>query len=150
MGGAGVKIYIEPICCKSSFLDSKSPVPTRGFLPLRHFLECISPTQRCKASAKHWRRWPGWLLSSYLKSPKRMPLVLSLLRILESYLSIRAIRARWELERDIGKYCDDLEDRIEHARQAGTPDGDRLADKLRDRLLRSSGIEVSQQRHPAP
>lgn len=79
-----------------------------------------------------------------------MPLVLSLLKILESYLSIRAIRARWELERDIERYCDDLEDQIEKARQSGTVAGDRLADKLHDRLLRSSGIEVSQRRDPAP
>jgi hypothetical protein len=79
-----------------------------------------------------------------------MPLVISLLKILESYLSIRATRAKWELERDIAQHCDDLEDRIEVARQAGTVAGDQLADKLRDRLLRSSGIEVSQRRHPAP
>ena len=79
-----------------------------------------------------------------------MPLVLSLLRILESYLSIQATRAKWELERDIAKHCDELEDRIETARQAGTVAGDNLADRLRDRLLRSSGIEVSQRRHPAP
>ena len=78
-----------------------------------------------------------------------MPLVLSLLRILESYLSIRATRAKWELERDIAQHCDDLEDRIEVARQAGTVAGDNLADRLRDRLLRSSGIEISQQRGPA-
>ena len=79
-----------------------------------------------------------------------MPLVLSLLRILESYLSIRATRARWDLERDIERHCDDLEDQIEKARCAGTVAGDQLADKLHDRLLRSSGIEVSQRRDPAP
>ena len=79
-----------------------------------------------------------------------MPLVLSLLKILESYLSIRATRARWDLERDIERHCDDLEDQIEKARRAGTVAGDQLADKLHDRLLRSSGIEVSQRRDPAP
>ena len=79
-----------------------------------------------------------------------MPLVLSLLRILESYLSIRATRAKWELERDIAKHCDELEDQIEKARRAGTVAGDQLADKLRDRLLRSSGIEISQRRNSAP
>ena len=78
-----------------------------------------------------------------------MPLVLSLLKILESYLSIRATRARWDLERDIERHCDDLEDQIDNARRAGTVAGDQLADKLHDRLLRSSGIEVSQRRDPA-
>lgn len=79
-----------------------------------------------------------------------MPLLLSLLKILESYLSIRAIRAKWDLERDIERYCDDLEDQIEKARQSGTVAGDQLADRLHDRLLRSSSIEVSQRRDPAP
>lgn len=79
-----------------------------------------------------------------------MPLILSLLKILESYLSIRSIRAKWDLERDIERYCDDLEDQIEKARCAGTVAGDQLADKLHDRLLRSSSIEVSQRRDPAP
>lgn len=78
------------------------------------------------------------------------PLILSILRSLELYLAIKVKRASWELERDIGSYCDEVEDQIEKARESGTFHGDRLADKLRDRLLRSSGIAVSEQRDPAP
>ncbi len=79
-----------------------------------------------------------------------LPLILSLLKSLELFLAIKAKRASWELERDIEAYCDDVEDQIEEARKLGTFAGDRLADKLRDRLLRSSGVEVSERRDPAP
>lgn len=78
------------------------------------------------------------------------PLLLSILKSLELYLAIKVKRANWELERDIGSYCDEIEDQIEKAREIGTSRGDRLADKLRDRLLRSSGIEVSERRDPSP
>lgn len=75
-----------------------------------------------------------------------MSLLLSLLKILESILAVAQIRAKWELERDIENYCDDLERRIETARDMQTPEGDRIADRLHDRLLRSSGIAVSERR----
>jgi retron-type reverse transcriptase len=72
-----------------------------------------------------------------------LPLLLSLLKTLEAFFSIRNTRAKWELERDIADYCDEIEIRIQKARAAGTADGDDLADRLRDRLLRSSGIAIS-------
>ena len=78
------------------------------------------------------------------------PLLLSILKSLELYLAIKVKRANWELERDIGSYCDEIEDQIEIARESGTSRGDRLADKLHDRLLRSSGIAVSERRDPSP
>ncbi len=66
-----------------------------------------------------------------------MPLMLSILRILESYLSIRAARAKWELERDIESYCDNVQNQIIEARERGD---DARADVLRERLTSSSGI----------
>lgn len=72
-----------------------------------------------------------------------MPLLLSILRLLESYLSIRATRAKWELERDIETYCDNVQNQILKARAAGD---DARADILHQRLLSSSGLSVSAQR----
>lgn len=83
-----------------------------------------------------------------------LPLLLALLKTLEEFFTLRNTRAKWELERDIAKYCDDLDDQIHNARARGTQDGDDLADRLHDRLLRSSKLSVasyaSQQRDPAP
>jgi len=75
-----------------------------------------------------------------------MPLLLSLLKCLEAFLSIKSIRARWELERDIANYCDDVQNQILTARANGD---DARADVLRDRLLSSSGI-VPSRGDPAP
>jgi hypothetical protein len=72
-----------------------------------------------------------------------LPLLLSLLKLAESYLSIKAIRAKWELERDIENYCDDVQNEILKARAAGD---DARADILHQRLLSSSGLSVSTQR----
>jgi hypothetical protein len=69
-----------------------------------------------------------------------MPLLLSLLKILEAYFNIKSIRARWELERDISNYCDDVQNEILKARSSGN---DARADVLRARLLSSSGIVPS-------
>ena len=69
-----------------------------------------------------------------------MPLLLSLLKCLETFLSIKSIRARWELERDIANYCDDVQNQILTARANGD---DARADLLRDRLVSSSGIVPS-------
>jgi len=71
------------------------------------------------------------------------PLVLSLLKSLEAFLSIKSVRAKWELERDIETYCDDVQNQILKARAAGD---DARADILHQRLLSSSGISVSTQR----
>ena len=64
----------------------------------------------------------------------------SLLQILRLWLEIRAKRASWELERDIANYCDDVENQILAARAAGN---DAMADRLRERFIRSSKILVS-------
>ncbi len=64
----------------------------------------------------------------------------SLLQILRLWLEIRAKRASWELERDIANYCDDVENQILAARAAGN---DAMADRLRERFVRSSKILVS-------
>ena len=69
-----------------------------------------------------------------------MPLLLSLLKCLEAFLSIKSIRARWELERDIASYCDDVQNQILTARANGD---DARADILRDRLVSSSGLVPS-------
>jgi hypothetical protein len=70
----------------------------------------------------------------------------SLLQILRLWLEIKAKRASWELERDIAKYCDEIELQIVEARAAGR---DALADRLRYQFLRSSKVLAStQQRDP--
>lgn len=66
----------------------------------------------------------------------------SLLRALEHWLSIQAIRARWELERDIEYHVQRCEDEIRRARVAGD---DARADRVRQQLLRSSGIVLPRQ-----
>lgn len=64
----------------------------------------------------------------------------NLLQILRLWLEIKAKRASWELERDIAKYCDDIENQIIEARASGR---DAVADRLRERFIRSSKILVS-------
>lgn len=66
----------------------------------------------------------------------------SLLQILRLWLEIKAKRASWELERDIAKYCDDIEAQILEARAAGH---DALADRLRHQFMRSSKVLASTQ-----
>ena len=66
----------------------------------------------------------------------------NLLQILRLWLEIKAKRASWELERDITRYCDDIENQIIEARAAGN---DALADRLRERFTRSSKVLVSSQ-----
>jgi len=76
-----------------------------------------------------------------------MPLLLSLLKSLEAFLNIKSVRAKWELERDIENYCDEVQNQILRARSAGD---DARADILHQRLLSSSGLSVSAQRNIAP
>jgi hypothetical protein len=64
----------------------------------------------------------------------------NLLQILRLWLEIKAKRASWELERDIAKYCDDIENQIIEARANGN---DAIDDRLRERFTRSSKILVS-------
>lgn len=66
----------------------------------------------------------------------------SLIRALEHWLCIQAIRARWQLERDIEFYCRCCEDEIRKARASGD---DARADRVRHQLLRSSGIVLPRQ-----
>lgn len=72
-----------------------------------------------------------------------LPLILSLLKSLEAFLTIKSVRAKWELERDIETYCDDVQNQILKSRAAGD---DARADILHQRLLSSSGLNVSAQR----
>lgn len=66
----------------------------------------------------------------------------SLIRALEHWLQIQAIRARWQLERDIEFYCQCCEEEIRKARADGD---DARADRVRHQLLRSSGIVIPRQ-----
>jgi hypothetical protein len=72
-----------------------------------------------------------------------LPLILSLLKSLEAFLSIKSVRAKWELERDIARYCDEVQNDILKARSAGD---DARADILHQRFLSSSGLSISSQR----
>jgi hypothetical protein len=68
--------------------------------------------------------------------------ILSFLRILEHWLSIKSIRARWELERDIERYIQNCEEEIRRLRASGD---NVAADRVRHQLLRSSGIALPRQ-----
>ena len=69
-------------------------------------------------------------------------MILSLLRLLEYWLQMQVIRARWLLEHDIEHEIQSMEMAIERARANGDH---ALADRLRHRLLRSSGIQIPRQ-----
>ena len=64
-------------------------------------------------------------------------MLIPLLQALSSWLQLRLISARWELTREIERYCDDTENAILAARAAGN---DALADRLRERFERASGV----------
>lgn len=64
---------------------------------------------------------------------------LLLLQALNSWLQLRVISAHWELTREIERYCDETENAILEARSAGN---DALADRLRSRFARASGIAI--------
>ena len=66
-------------------------------------------------------------------------MVLLLLQSLSKWLELRVITAHWELTREIERYCDETENAILSARAAGN---DALADRLRDRFERASGIAL--------
>jgi hypothetical protein len=72
-------------------------------------------------------------------------MLLTLLQILKAWLEIKAKRANWQLEVDISRYCDELENKIIEARGLGN---DALADRLRERFTRSSGLLVSNKGNP--
>lgn len=64
-------------------------------------------------------------------------MLIPLLQALSSWLQLRLISARWELTREIERYCDETENAILAARNAGN---DALADRLRERFERASGV----------
>lgn len=66
-------------------------------------------------------------------------MLLLILQSLNKWLEIKAVRAHWELTREIENYCDETENAILEARAGGN---DALADRLRSRLARSSGIAI--------
>ena len=66
-------------------------------------------------------------------------MLLLLLQSLSSWLQLLVISSHWELTREIEKYCDEIENAILEARNAGN---DALADRLRSRFARASGIAI--------
>lgn len=66
-------------------------------------------------------------------------MVLLLLQSLSSWLQLRVITAHWQLTREIERYCDETENAILTARATGN---DALADRLRQRFVRASGISL--------
>lgn len=67
-----------------------------------------------------------------------MPLV----KALQYLLELRAVRARWDLEREIDLYVEHIENLIDEKRIEGDHAG---ADLLRHKLLRSSSIAIPRQ-----
>lgn len=66
-------------------------------------------------------------------------MIVALIKALQCWLEIKAIRAHWELENDIEYYIRRAEDEIAKARDSG--DHGR-ADRIRQQLLRASGIQL--------
>lgn len=73
-------------------------------------------------------------------------MLLLILQSLSKWLEIKAVRAHWELTREIENYCDATENAILEARAGGN---DALADRLRSRLARSAGIAIPSLRDSA-
>jgi len=68
--------------------------------------------------------------------------IVPLVKALQYLLEIRAIRARWDLEREIELYVEHIEQLINEKRIEGDHAG---ADLLRHKLLRSSSIAIPKQ-----
>ena len=66
-------------------------------------------------------------------------MLLLILQSLSKWLEIKAVRAHWDLTREIENYCDATENSMLDARNGGN---DARADRLRARLARSSGLAV--------
>lgn len=69
-------------------------------------------------------------------------MIVPLIKALQYLLELRAVRARWDLEREIELYVEHLETLIAEKRDAGDHAG---ADLLRHKLLRSSSIALPKQ-----
>jgi hypothetical protein len=68
--------------------------------------------------------------------------IVPLVKALQYLLELRAVRARWDLEREIELYVERIEKLIAEKREAGDHSG---ADLLRHQLLRSSGVAIPKQ-----
>ena len=66
-------------------------------------------------------------------------MLLLILQSLSKWLEIKAVRAHWDLTKDIEAYCDHYEDEIIRARNDGN---DAAADRMRARLSRTAGIAI--------
>jgi len=69
-------------------------------------------------------------------------MILGLVKCLQYLLELKAIRARWNLEREIELYIERIEKLIDEKRIKGDHAG---ADLLRHQLLRSSSIAIPRQ-----
>jgi hypothetical protein len=68
--------------------------------------------------------------------------IVPLVKALQYLLELRAVRARWDLEREIDLYVEHVEQLIDEKRIEGDHAG---ADLLRHKLLRSSAIALPKQ-----
>jgi len=66
-------------------------------------------------------------------------MLLALIQSLKLWLELKSITAHWQLTKDIEWYCDHCENQILRARADGD---DALADRMRARFARASGIAV--------
>ena len=69
-------------------------------------------------------------------------MIVPLVKALQYLLELRAVRARWDLEREIDLYVEHIETLIDERRIEGDHAG---ADLLRHKLLRSSSIAIPKQ-----
>ena len=69
-------------------------------------------------------------------------MIVPLIKALQYLLELRAVRARWDLEREIDLYVEHIETLIDEKRIEGDHAG---ADLLRHKLLRSSSIAIPKQ-----
>lgn len=69
-------------------------------------------------------------------------MIVPLVKALQYLLELKAVRARWDLEREIDLYVEHIETLIDEKRIEGDHAG---ADLLRHKLLRSSAIAIPRQ-----
>ena len=69
-------------------------------------------------------------------------MIVPLIKAVQYLLELKAVRARWDLEREIENYVQHVENLIAAKRDAGDHAG---ADLLRHQLLRSSGVAIPKQ-----
>ena len=69
-------------------------------------------------------------------------MIVPLIKAVQYLLELKAVRARWDLEREIENYVQHIENLIAAKRDAGDHAG---ADLLRHKLLRSSSVAIPKQ-----